>query len=130
MNVSIICLDILEGEEVTILGDRKLSNIKEVVEFIHSTIARILHKVIEEVEQGLERQVLLHEGDHSLGESIVNWLPLVDDDTIYNLDIRVKNKVLDLASNIYMVEEGVPILSLDCFKSLLIVGVCVINRVD
>jgi hypothetical protein len=89
MDVLVISFNILEGEEVTILCDRKLSNLKEVVEFIDCTIARILHHIVEEVEQRLEGKVLLHERDHTLCHGVVDDLTLEHDATIYDLDIIV-----------------------------------------
>jgi len=133
VNVPVIATDILEGEEVTILGDGELAHIKEGVEFVDRPIGGILHQINHEVKQGLNREILLHELNHTLGEGVVDDLTIEGDCSIIDLDgltPELMEVVLHLASEIDLIEERCPVILLDSFKSLGVVRMRRINRVD
>jgi len=133
VNVLVITTDILEGEEETILGDGELAHIEEGVEFLYRPIGGILHEVDHEVEQRLNREILLHELNHTLGEGVVDDLTIEGDCSIVDLDgltPELMEVVLDFASEIYLIEEGCPVALLDSFECLGVVRMGRINRVD
>jgi hypothetical protein len=87
VNVEVIATNILEGEEVTILGDWEFSCFQEVVEFIDCSLAWIIHEVLEEVQEWLMWKSLTHEVEDSFGQSVVNDLSMIVDRTILDLNI-------------------------------------------
>jgi hypothetical protein len=133
VNVRVVGTNILEGKEVTILGNGELTHIQEGVEFLHGTIARILHEIDHEVEQRLNREILLHELNHTLGESVVDDFsvegdcPIVDFDGLTPELVKV---VLDLSGEIHEIVELAVIFSLDCLKCLGVVGMGLVDCVD
>jgi len=133
VNVPVIATDILEGEEVTILGERELAYLKEGVEFVDSTIARILHQVDHEVEQRLEGEILLHEGDHTIRKGVVDDLAVEGDCSIIDFDGLTPELVkvmLHFAREIDEIEEGCPVALFDRIESFGVVGMGRINRED
>jgi hypothetical protein len=103
VNVLVICTNILEGEEVTILGDGEFSHLKEIIQLIDCPLARILEKILKEGEKRLEGKILLHEANNPLGKSVMNHLTLVGDCSIYNLNIIAVDEVLDLPRKINLI---------------------------
>ena len=133
VNVLEVGTNILEGKEAPVLGDGELAHIKEGVKFLYRTIARIVHEVDHEVKQRLNRKILLHEVNHTLGESVVDNLsvegdcPIVDFDGLTPELVKV---VLDLSGEIHEVVELAVIFSLDCLKCLGVVGMGLVDCVD
>jgi hypothetical protein len=130
VNVLVVRLDILEGEEESILGVGKITHIQEVTEFVDCTKARILHKVAEEVDDRLNREILLNEVDDLTSKGVVQRLTLVVHHTIDDRDIGVVDEILYLTRQIHLIKEGFPILCLDCIQCLCVVGMRVVNRID
>jgi hypothetical protein len=87
VNVEVVGSNILEGKEATILCDWEFSHFKEVVEFIHRSLAWIVHEVLEEVQERFMRKSLAHEVEDSFGQSVVNDLSMIVDRTILDLNI-------------------------------------------
>jgi hypothetical protein len=133
VNVLEVGTNILEGKEVTILGDRELAHIQEGVEFLHGTIARILHKVDHEVEQGLEGKIILHELNHTIREGVVDDLSVEANCSIVDLDAltpELVKVVLDFSGEIHTIKESSPVAILDGIESFVVVGMRRINRED
>ncbi len=130
VDVRVVCLHVLEREEVSILRDRQLASLKEVIQLIHGPLGRILHEVAEEVEQRLERQVLLHEVDDALGQRVVDRLAVEHDDAVFDLHVAAVNVVTHFAGEVNEVEELRPILVTNSLKNVLIVGVVGVHGID
>jgi hypothetical protein len=130
VNVLVVRLDILEGEEESILGVGEITHIQEVTEFVDCTKARILHKVAEEVDDRLNREILFDEVDDLASKGVVQRLTLVVHHTIDDRDIGVVDEILYLARQIHLIKEGFPILCLDCIQCLCVVRMRVVNRID
>jgi hypothetical protein len=133
VNVLEVGTNILEGEEVTILRDGELAHIEEGVEFLYRTIARILHKVDHEVEQGLEGKIILHELNHTIREGVVDDLSVEANCSIVDLDAltpELVKVVLDFSGEIHTIKESSPVAILDGIESFVVVGMRRINRED
>jgi hypothetical protein len=130
MYVLEIGTNILEREEVTILCEWQLTSFKEVIQLIHSPLGRIVQEIVEEVEHGLERQVMLDEFQNALCERVVNRITLKVDDTIFDEDVGVVNVVTHLARQVHQFQEQLPIAVTHGFDSLLVIDVVCIHSIN
>ncbi len=108
MDVLPIGADVLEGEEVTVLGDWKIAELKESIKLINRTLGRILHQILKKLNHRTEWKILVHQGENAISDRIVEDFPVEHNRTVHKANLASSDKGTNRSGNIRKSFEGLP----------------------
>ena len=93
MVVLVVSINRLVGQETAILSDRHILVLQELIQLSATIVARIVIEVVQEPSHWFYGQTLLHKGEDSFGDTLVNDLTAVIHRTVFHLDVVTEIRI-------------------------------------